>query len=41
MVLEQKLDTRNEKISYKIREHSNKKVPNIVILGKQEAESKL
>ena len=35
-----KLDTRNEKISYKIREHSNKKIPNIVILGKQEAEAK-
>jgi len=34
-----KIDIRNEKISYKIREHSNKKVPNIVILGKQEAES--
>ena len=33
-----KIDIRNEKISYKIREHSNKKVPNIVILGKQEAE---
>jgi len=34
-----KIDIRNEKISYKIREHSNKKIPNIVILGKQEAES--
>jgi threonyl-tRNA synthetase len=35
-----KIDIRNEKISYKIREHSNKKIPNIVILGKQEAKSK-
>jgi len=31
-----KLDLRNEKISYKIREHSNAKVPNIVVLGKNE-----
>ena len=34
-----KVDTRNEKISYKIREHSNKKVPNIIILGKKEIET--
>ncbi|HLD95209.1 MAG TPA: threonine--tRNA ligase [Alphaproteobacteria bacterium] len=32
------LDTRNEKISYKIREHSLKKVPFIVSVGKKEAE---
>ena len=32
-----KLDTANEKITYKIREHSVKKVPAIVIVGKQEA----
>ena len=34
-----KLDLRNEKISYKIREHSNAKVPNIIVLGKNEAAS--
>ena len=34
-----KVDTRNEKISYKIREHSNKKVPNLIILGKKEIET--
>ena len=37
--LRSKVDTRNEKISYKIREHSNKKVPNIIILGKKEIET--
>jgi threonyl-tRNA synthetase len=37
--LRSKVDTRNEKISYKIREHSNKKVPNIIILGKKEIEA--
>ncbi len=30
------LDIRNEKIGYKIRDHSNKKVPVIFVLGKQE-----
>ena len=35
-----KVDTRNEKISYKIREHSNSKIPNIIILGKKELEDK-
>lgn len=31
------LDLRNEKISYKVREHSLKKVPVIIALGKREA----
>lgn len=32
------IDTRNEKINYKIREHSHKKVPVIAVVGKREAE---
>jgi len=32
------IDLRNEKINYKIREHSLKKVPNIWVIGKREAE---
>ena len=32
------IDTRNEKIGYKIREHSNLKVPAILAIGKKEAE---
>ena len=32
------LDIRNEKISYKVREHSTTKVPVIFVLGKNEAE---
>ncbi|HEY1607016.1 MAG TPA: threonine--tRNA ligase [Allosphingosinicella sp.] len=32
------LDLRNEKINYKIREHSLAKVPNLLVLGKREAE---
>ncbi|MGH1542092.1 MAG: threonine--tRNA ligase [Arenicella sp.] len=32
------LDTRNEKISYKVREHSLQKVPVILCLGKREAQ---
>ena len=32
------MDLRNEKISYKIREHSLAKVPYIMVLGKEEAE---
>jgi threonyl-tRNA synthetase len=32
------LDTRNEKINYKIREHSHAKVPVILVVGKREAE---
>ncbi len=31
------LDIRNEKIGYKVREHSSKKVPIIFVLGKQES----
>ena len=31
-------DLRNEKINYKIREHSNAKVPAILVVGKREAE---
>ena len=34
------LDIRNEKIGYKIREHSNAKIPVLIIIGKQEAENK-
>jgi threonyl-tRNA synthetase len=34
------LDTRNEKINYKIREHSVKKVQNIYVVGEKEAEAK-
>ena len=33
-------DIRNEKIGYKIREHSNAKIPVLIIIGKQEAENK-
>lgn len=32
------IDTRNEKISYKVREHSLQKIPVILCLGKREAE---
>ncbi|HEY9164253.1 MAG TPA: threonine--tRNA ligase [Magnetovibrio sp.] len=32
------LDIRNEKINYKIREHSHAKVPAILVVGKREAE---
>jgi len=34
------IDTRNEKIGYKIREHSNGKVPAIIAVGKKEAQDK-
>src|SRR5690606_26086505 len=34
------LDVRNEKINYKIREHSLQKVPEIWVVGKREAEEK-
>ena len=34
------IDTRNEKIGYKIREHSNNAVPIIVVVGNQEKENK-
>jgi threonyl-tRNA synthetase len=33
------LDTRNEKINYKIREHSHAKVPVIMVVGAREAEN--
>ena len=32
------MDLRNEKISYKIREHSTSKIPIIIIIGKKEVE---
>ncbi len=38
--LRAELDIRNEKISYKVREHSLLKVPVILALGKKEAETK-
>ena len=34
------VDTRNEKINYKVREHSHAKIPMILALGKREAEEK-
>jgi len=34
------VDIRNEKIGYKIREHSNSKIPIILILGKKESQDK-
>ena len=34
-----KLDTRNEKINYKIREHSLSKIPILLICGKKEVDS--
>ena len=34
------IDDRNEKIGYKIRQHSNSKVPIIVIIGEKETENK-
>ena len=33
-------DLRNEKISYKVREHSSKKVPIILAIGKNEKSNK-
>lgn len=36
--LRSEIDLRNEKISYKIREHSLQKVPVIMVVGKREAE---
>ena len=38
--LRAELDLRNEKISYKIREHSNRKIPIIFIVGKNEIADK-
>ena len=34
-----KLDLRNEKVSYKIREHSTTKVPLIFVVGEKEVEN--
>ncbi len=36
--LQAELDIRNEKINYKVREHSHAKVPVILVVGKREAE---
>ena len=36
--LRSKLDLRNEKINYKVREHSLAKVPVIIVCGKREAD---
>jgi len=33
-------DWRNEKINYKVREHSVAKVPNLLVVGKREAEER-
>ena len=33
-------DLRNEKINYKVREHSLSKVPNLIVVGKREAEQR-
>ncbi len=35
------IDLRNEKIGYKIREHSNQAIPIILVIGKQEQENKI
>jgi len=34
------LDTRNEKINLKVREHSLQKIPVLVVVGKREAEER-
>lgn len=34
------VDLRNEKISYKVREHSEMKIPMMLILGRREAEER-
>jgi threonyl-tRNA synthetase len=36
--LRAELDLRNEKINYKVREHSHAKVPVMLVVGKREAE---
>jgi len=38
--LRTEIDARNEKIGYKIREHSNSKIPIIIAIGKKEAEER-
>jgi Threonyl-tRNA synthetase len=37
--LRSELDLRNEKINYKVREHSLGKVPVMLVVGKREAEN--
>ena len=34
------IDVRNEKINYKVREHSHAKIPILYVVGKREAERK-
>jgi threonyl-tRNA synthetase len=34
------IDLRNEKINYKVREHSLAKVPNLLVVGKREADER-
>src|SRR5690606_32958290 len=36
--LRAEIDTRNEKINFKVREHSLQKIPVILVVGKREAE---
>ena len=38
--LRAEIDLRNEKINYKVREHSLAKVPVMLVVGKREAEEK-
>src|SRR6201997_3370705 len=38
--LDAELDIRNEKINYKVREHSLAKVPAMLVVGKREAENR-
>ena len=40
MGLRVELDLRNEKINYKVREHSLAKVPALLVVGRNEAESR-
>ena len=37
--LRAEIDLRNEKINYKVREHSLQKIPALFVVGKREAES--
>ena len=39
LIYRAELDLRNEKIGYKIREHSNAKVPLMAVIGKDEMAS--
>jgi threonyl-tRNA synthetase len=40
MIIRAETDLRNEKINYKVREHSLAKVPNLLVIGKREAEER-